>query len=81
MTVLVGWCAEADLDLPHPRLVGQTSRWEVFVLVNTDGLVLFGPGSEWFWSWIASARRNVRIAEELRAVVVRPPTGEAPTKT
>ena len=28
-----------------------------------------------------SARRNLRIAEELRAVVVRPPTGEPPTAT
>ena len=41
-----------------------------------DGRVAHDLGSR-----IASARRNVRIAEELRAVVVRPPTGEAPTST
>jgi len=39
------------------------------ILVNTDGLVLFGPGSEWFWSmaqFVVVAVTLVGIYSQLR---------------
>lgn len=39
-------------------------------LINTDGMALIGPGSEWFWtavSWIILAVTFIAIYRQLRA--------------
>ena len=67
--------------------IGEHFEWLVGVLARIDGVA--GITTTYddarvardLDSRIASARRNLRIAEELRAVIVRPSTGEEPTTT
>lgn len=60
----------------HPKLNDESRSWLRFAkgadvnVINTDGLVLIGPGSEWFWAaaqFVAVVVSLAAIYRQLRA--------------